>query len=99
MTRSYRPETVALHGGQSPDPVTLSRGVPIHRTSSYVFKNTEHAANLFALKELGNIYTRIMNPTQAAVEDRVAGKRKHHLGPDQRLPLCTQTQTGRFQRC
>ncbi len=72
MTRSYRPETVALHGGQSPDPVTLSRGVPIHRTSSYVFKNTEHAANLFALKELGNIYTRLMNPTTDVLEQRIS---------------------------
>ena len=72
MSKSYRPETVALHGGQSPDPVTLSRGVPVHRTSSYVFKSTEHAANLFALKELGNIYTRIGNPTQDVLEQRVS---------------------------
>jgi len=72
MTKAYRPETVALHGGQSPDPVTLSRGVPIHRTSSYVFKNTEHAANLFALKELGNIYTRLMNPTTDVLEQRIS---------------------------
>ena len=55
-------ETLCLHAGQEPDPTTLSRGVPVHRTSSYVFKDTEHAANLFGLKELGNIYTRIMNP-------------------------------------
>jgi len=55
-------ETLCLHGGQQPDPTTLSRAVPIYRTSSYVFKNTEHAANLFALRELGNIYTRLMNP-------------------------------------
>jgi O-acetylhomoserine (thiol)-lyase len=65
-------ETLALHAGHSPDPVTLSRGVPVYRTSSYVFKNTEHAANLFALKELGNIYTRLGNPTQAVLEDRVS---------------------------
>ncbi|MCX6549180.1 MAG: aminotransferase class I/II-fold pyridoxal phosphate-dependent enzyme [Acidobacteria bacterium] len=70
MTQSYRPETIALHGGQVPDPSTLSRGVPIHRTSSYVFKNTQHAANLFALKELGNIYTRLMNPTTDVLEKR-----------------------------
>jgi len=56
--KPYRFETLALHAGQTPD-ATLSRGVPVYRTSSYVFKNTEHAANLFALKELGNIYTRI----------------------------------------
>lgn len=72
MTQPYHPETIALHGGQTPDPTTLSRGVPIYRTSSYVFKNTEHAANLFALKELGNIYTRLMNPTTDVLEQRVA---------------------------
>ncbi|WLT32703.1 O-acetylhomoserine aminocarboxypropyltransferase/cysteine synthase family protein [Geothrix sp. PMB-07] len=71
MSQSYRPETIALHGGQTPDPITLSRGVPVHRTSSYVFKSTEHAANLFALKELGNIYTRIGNPTQDVLEQRI----------------------------
>ena len=65
-------ETLALHAGQTPDATTLSRGVPVYRTSSYVFKNTEHAANLFALKELGNIYTRLMNPTQDILEQRVA---------------------------
>ena len=70
--QQYKFETIALHGGQEPDPSTLSRGVPIHRTSSYVFKDTEHAANLFALKELGNIYTRIMNPTQAVLEERIS---------------------------
>jgi O-acetylhomoserine (thiol)-lyase len=72
MSSSYRPETLALHGGQVPDPTTLSRGVPIYRTSSYVFRNTEHAANLFALKELGNIYTRLMNPTTDVLEQRVS---------------------------
>lgn len=69
--KDYRFETLSLHAGQVPDPTTLSRGVPVYRTSSYVFKNTEHAANLFALKELGNIYTRLGNPTQAVLEDRV----------------------------
>ena len=68
----YRFDTLALHGGQIPDPTTLARGVPIYRTSSYLFKDTTHAANLFALKELGNIYTRIMNPTQDVLEKRVA---------------------------
>ena len=54
-------ETLCLHGGQQPDPTTNSRAVPVYRTASYVFNSTEHAANLFALKELGNIYTRIGN--------------------------------------
>lgn len=65
-------ETLALHAGQTPDPTTNSRGVPVYRTSSYVFNSTQHAANLFALKELGNIYTRLMNPTQDILEQRVA---------------------------
>jgi len=72
MSESYAFETLALHGGQTVDSETLSRGVPIHRTSSYLFKSTEHAANLFALKELGNIYTRLMNPTQDVLEKRVS---------------------------
>ena len=72
MSQDYKFETQCLHAGQEPDPATTARGVPVHRTSSYVFKNTEHAANLFALKELGNIYTRIMNPTQDTLEQRVA---------------------------
>ncbi len=65
-------ETTALHAGQTIDQQTFSRGVPIYRTSGYMFKNTEHAANLFALKELGNIYTRIGNPTQDILEQRMA---------------------------
>jgi O-acetylhomoserine (thiol)-lyase len=72
MSDRYAFETLALHGGQTVDPSTLSRGVPIHRTSSYVFKNTEHAANLFALKELGNIYSRLGNPTHDVLEQRVS---------------------------
>jgi len=67
-----RLETKCLHAGQEPDPSTLARAVPVHRTSSYVFKDTEHAANLFSLKELGNIYTRLMNPTTDVLEKRVA---------------------------
>jgi O-acetylhomoserine (thiol)-lyase len=67
----YRFETLALHAGQVPD-ATLARGVPLYRTTSYLFKNTEHAANLFALKELGNIYTRLQNPTTDILEQRVA---------------------------
>jgi O-acetylhomoserine (thiol)-lyase len=69
---TYRPETVALHGGQSPDPTTNSRAVPIYQTSSYVFDDTAHAADLFALKTPGNIYTRIMNPTWDVLEQRLA---------------------------
>ncbi len=69
---SYRFETLALHAGQEPDPTTTARGVPIYRTSSYVFRDTKHAADLFALREIGNIYTRIMNPTQDILEKRVA---------------------------
>jgi O-acetylhomoserine (thiol)-lyase len=72
MSQKYKFETLCLHAGQEPDPATTSRGLALHRTSSYVFKSTEHAANLFALKELGNIYTRIMNPTQDVLEQRVA---------------------------
>jgi len=64
--------TKALHAGQKPDPTTGSRAVPIYQTTSYVFRDTEHAANLFALKELGNIYTRLMNPTTDVFEQRVA---------------------------
>lgn len=65
-------ETLQLHAGQQPDPVTNSRAVPIYQTTSYVFNNAEHAANLFALKEFGNIYSRIMNPTNDVFEKRVA---------------------------
>ncbi|TCP23506.1 O-acetylhomoserine sulfhydrylase [Scopulibacillus darangshiensis] len=65
-------ETILLHGGQEPDPVTGSRAVPIHQTTSYVFNDTEHARQLFALEEPGNIYTRIMNPTTDVLEKRIA---------------------------
>jgi O-acetylhomoserine (thiol)-lyase len=70
---SYRIETIALHAGQeAPDPATGARAVPIYQTTSYVFHSSDHAANLFALKELGNIYTRLMNPTTDVFERRVA---------------------------
>jgi O-acetylhomoserine (thiol)-lyase len=65
-------ETISLHGGQSPDSATNARAVPIYQTTSFVFNDTDHAANLFALKESGNIYTRIMNPTQDVFEQRIA---------------------------
>lgn len=70
--RHYRFETLQLHAGQKPDPATNARAVPIYQTTSYVFNDAEHAATLFALKEFGNIYTRIMNPTTAVFEERVA---------------------------
>lgn len=69
---NYRPETLALHAGYEPDPTTGSRAVPIYQTTSFVFRDTEHAAKLFALQEFGNIYTRIMNPTNDVFEKRVA---------------------------
>lgn len=70
--RHYRFETLQLHAGQKPDPTTNSRAVPIYQTTSYNFNNAEHAATLFALKDFGNIYTRIMNPTSAVFEERMA---------------------------
>jgi O-acetylhomoserine (thiol)-lyase len=71
-TTSQNPETIVLHAGYRSDPTTTAVAVPIYQTTSYQFNSTEHAGNLFALKELGNIYTRIMNPTQAVLEERVA---------------------------
>ncbi len=70
--RKYRFDTLQVHAGQIPDPTTGARAVPIYQTTSYVFNDTEHAANLFALKEAGNIYTRIMNPTVDVFEKRMA---------------------------
>jgi len=72
MTNSNKPETIALHSGWRSDPTTGSVAVPIHQTSSYQFNDTQHAANLFSLTELGNIYTRIMNPTTDVLEKRLA---------------------------
>ena len=70
--KSYKLETLALHAGQEVDETTLSRAVPIYQTASYLFKDTDHAANLFGLKEFGNIYTRLMNPTTDVLEKRLA---------------------------
>src|ERR671927_1096049 len=70
--RDYRFDTLALHGGQEVDSATTARAVPIYQSTSYVFNDTDHAANLFALSEMGNIYTRIMNPTTDVFEKRVA---------------------------
>ncbi len=72
MSESYRFDTLALHGGQEPDPATNARAVPIYQTTSYVFDSPEHAADLFALAKFGNIYTRLMNPTTDVLEKRVA---------------------------
>ena len=72
MSKEFRFETKQLHAGQTADPTTGSRAVPIYQTTSYVFNNAEHAENLFALKEMGNIYTRIMNPTTDVFEQRMA---------------------------
>jgi O-acetylhomoserine (thiol)-lyase len=70
--REFGLDTLAVHAGQRPDPVTGSRAVPIYQTGAYVFEDTEHAANLFALQRFGNVYSRIMNPTVAVFEERVA---------------------------
>ncbi|NQU36508.1 MAG: bifunctional o-acetylhomoserine/o-acetylserine sulfhydrylase [Actinobacteria bacterium] len=72
MSNEWAFETKQIHAGQTVDPTTNARALPIYQTTSYTFASTAHASDLFALKELGNIYTRIMNPTQAAVEDRIA---------------------------
>jgi O-acetylhomoserine (thiol)-lyase len=72
MSNGWSFETRQIHAGQQPDPATGARALPIYATTSYVFRDTDHAADLFALKEFGNIYTRIMNPTQDAVEQRLA---------------------------
>ena len=72
MSNALKTETILLHGGQEADPTTGSRAVPIYQTTSYQFKNTDHAANLFGLKEFGNIYTRLMNPTSDVFEKRIA---------------------------
>lgn len=72
MSNTLKVETILLHGGQETDPTTGSRAVPIYQTTSYQFKNTDHAANLFGLKEFGNIYTRLMNPTSDVFEKRIA---------------------------
>lgn len=80
MTDGYKIGTLALHAGQEPDPTTGSRAVPIYQTTSYVFNDHEHAANLFGLKEFGNIYTRMMNPTVDVFEKRVAALEGGVLG-------------------
>ncbi|MCJ7751738.1 MAG: PLP-dependent transferase, partial [Armatimonadetes bacterium] len=72
MSRKHGFDTIALHGGQTPDATTGARAVPVYQTTSYAFRDSDHAADLFGLREAGNIYTRIMNPTTAVLEERVA---------------------------
>src|SRR5690606_11318713 len=72
MSQTYRFETLQVHAGQEPDPATHSSALPIYQSTSFVFNSSEHGANLFGLKEFGNIYTRIMNPTTDVFEKRVA---------------------------
>ena len=72
LPENLRFDTLAVHGGQEPDPTTGSRAVPIYQTTSYNFRDADHAANLFGLKEFGNIYTRLMNPTTDVLEKRIA---------------------------
>ena len=72
MSQNWGFETRQIHAGQDPDPATGARAAPIYQTTSFVFDSAEHAANLFALGEIGNIYTRIMNPTQGVLEGRLA---------------------------
>src|SRR5258708_8524712 len=73
-------DTLAVHAGQRPDPVTGARAVPIYQTGAYVFEDADHAANLFALQRFGNIYSRIMNPTVAVFEQRMAAL-ENRIGP------------------
>ena len=70
--KNYKPETLSLHGGQLPDPVTGSRAVPIYQTTSYVFEDSDQAASLYNLEQGGHIYSRITNPTVAVLEERIA---------------------------
>ena len=70
--KTYHIETLAIHAGQVPDPTTLSRAVPVYRTTAYAFRNSQHGADLFALRESGNIYARLMNPTEDILEKRLA---------------------------
>ena len=69
---TWKPETIAVHGGYTPDPTTRAVAVPIYQTVAYAFDSTQHGADLFDLKVTGNIYSRIMNPTNAVLEQRVA---------------------------
>ena len=101
MSDTWGFETRQIHAGTEPDPATGARAVPIYQTTSYEFRDTQHAANLFALAEIGNIYTRIMNPTQAVVEARVAaleggvGALGHLQRPGRRDAVDPQPRRGR----
>jgi O-acetylhomoserine (thiol)-lyase len=81
MSEQWGFETRQIHAGQEADPTTGARAVPIYQTTSYQFRDTAHAANLFALAEIGNIYTRIMNPTQAVFEARMSAPRRRSASP------------------
>ena len=72
MSKNYHIETLAIHAGQVPDPTTLSRAVPVYRTTAYAFRSSQHGADLFGLRESGNIYARLMNPTEDVLEKRLA---------------------------
>ena len=74
-------DTLAIHAGAQPDPATGARATPIYQTTSYVFEDVKHAADLFALRAFGNIYTRIMNPTQAVLESKVAESQSQQIAP------------------
>src|SRR6266487_108711 len=87
-------DTLAVHAGQRPDPVTGARGVPIYQTGAYVFEDTDHAANLFALQRFGNIYSRIMNPTVAVFEERLAALATGSGQAAQHLTIFTLMQAG-----
>ena len=87
MSNNWSFETLQIHAGQTSDPTTGARALPLYQTTAYQFRDTTHAANLFGLAELGNIYTRIMNPTQDAVEQRLAADRKSTRLNSSHIPL------------
>ncbi|GIW37913.1 MAG: hypothetical protein KatS3mg074_311 [Meiothermus sp.] len=88
MSQKHRFETLQLHAGYSPDPTTGARQVPIYATTSYQFKDADHAARLFGLQEFGNIYTRIMNPTTDVLEKRIAALEGGGSSPGHQLRPC-----------
>ena len=95
-TKSQHPETLVLHAGYRSDPATNAVAVPIYQTTSYQFRDTEHAANLFALKEFGNIYTRIMNPTTtcwSSASRRSKAASRRWRSPRARRPRCSRSRT------
>ena len=99
MSNNWSFETLQIHAGQTPDPTTGARALPLYQTTAYQFRDTKHAADLFGLAELGNIYTRIMNPTQDTVEQRIAalegGAAALHPGGRGRQPAGRPPDAGR----